>query len=195
MSARTVETFADVESLLRKQHAELDLLFRNTPVGLALLDQQLHYLKANDILALWHGIEPAEFVGRPLQGILSGWHESVASRFHEALSNGKAVLNIELTLLCAVPPFAARHFLAHLFPLRCETEKNIAAGLAMVDVTDRKHAEETLSNSEARYRDIVEHSVYGVCAVNADGGTTTANAAMQRILGRTTREELSGINF
>jgi len=74
-------------------------------------------------------------------------------------------VNIELTLRCAVPPFAARHFFAHLFPLRSESDKNVAAGLVMVEITDRKHGEEALRNSEARYRDIVEHSVYGVCTI------------------------------
>jgi CheY-like chemotaxis protein len=55
----------------------------------------------------------------------------------------------------------------------------------MVEITDRKHDEAALRNSEARYRDIVEHSVYRVCTINAAGKATTANSAMMRILGCT----------
>src|SRR5262249_38792349 len=123
------------------------------------------------------------------------WHESVAQRLQEALGENKPVRNIDLTLLCAIPPYTARHFLAHLFPLHSDNDPNIAAGLALVDITERKHCEEGLRNSEARYRDIVEHSVYGVCTVNAAGRATTANAAMIRMLGYSSREELNEVNF
>ena len=195
MSTRTIESFAATEELFRKQRVETDLLFENAPVGLALLDSQLRYLCVNRSLAVWHGIAPSEFVGRPLQGIISGWHESVAARFQEALREGRPVRNIELTLLCAIPPYTARHFLAHLFPLHSENDVNVAAGLALVDITERKHTEEGLRNAEARYRDIVEHSVYGVCTVDAEGHATTSNAALLRILGCPSREALEEVNF
>ena len=195
MSTPTVEPFSEAAAFLQKLNADCALVFRHAPVGLALLDRELRYLSVNEILSTWHGIAPAEFAGRPLQGIVSGWHEAVASQFQNTLREGKPVPNIELTLLCAIPPFEARHFLAHLFPLQSESDKNLAAGLVMVEITDRKHGEEALRNSEARYRDIVEHSVYGVCTVNAVGKATTANSAMMHILGCTTREELSEVNF
>lgn len=195
MSTRIVESFTAAEVLLRKQHADVELLFRQAPVGLALLDHDLRYLSVNEILATWHGFAAPEFTGRPLQGIISGWHEAVAARFQKALREKQPILNIELTLLCAIPPFEARHFLAHLFPLHSEENNDIAAGLVMVDVTERKHAEEKLRNSEARYRDIVEHSVYGVCTVGAAGRAITADAAMQRILGCTSREELNDLDL
>jgi PAS domain S-box-containing protein len=65
----------------------------------------------------------------------------------------------------------------------------------MVEITDRKHDEAALRNSEARYRDIVEHSVCRVCTINAAGKATTANSAMMRILGCTTWEEFSEVHF
>jgi len=150
---------------------------------MALLDGDLRYLRVNEILATWHGIASEEFLGRPLQGIISGWHEDVAARFQRKLRAGEPVLNLELTLLCAIPPFAARHFVAHLFPLHSTCEEDLAVGLVLMDTTEKKLADEALRASEARYRDIVEHSVYGVCTVNVAGRATTANAAMLRILG------------
>ena len=193
MSPRTIETPLAAE--IRQQLTELELLYQHATVGLALLDRRLCYLRVNDILAMWHGIAPSEFVGRPLQGIISGWHEETAVKFQRTLEAGKPVLNVELTLLSAMPPFAARHFLAHLYPLHSACEENLAAGLALVDVTEKKHSEEALRNSEMRYRDIVEHSVYGVCTVDLAGKVTTANSAMLRILGCSAQEELADVNF
>jgi hypothetical protein len=56
----------------------------------------------------------------------------------------------------------------------------LTPGLQMVEITERKLAEETLRRSEARYRDVVEHSVYGVCIVTSEGAATGTNAAMLR---------------
>src|SRR5579863_9635526 len=148
MSPRTIETPLAAE--IRQQLTELELLYQHATVGLALLDRRLCYLRVNDILAMWHGIAPSEFIGRPLQGIISGWHEETAVKFQRTLEAGKPVLNVELTLLSAIPPFAARHFLAHLYPLHSAFDEHLAAGLVLVDVTEKKHTEEALRNSEMR---------------------------------------------
>ena len=87
MSTRTVATSFAAEAQLRQQMSELELLYQHAPVGLALLDRRLCYLRVNDILALWHGIAPSEFVGRPLQGIISGWHEETALKFQRQAGN------------------------------------------------------------------------------------------------------------
>jgi PAS domain-containing protein len=107
--------FSEAAAFLQKLNADLAQVFQHAPVGLALLDRDLRYLTVNEILSTWPGIAPAEFAGRPLQGIVSDWHEAVASRFQNTLREGKPVLNIELTLLCAIPLFAAVHFLARIY--------------------------------------------------------------------------------
>jgi PAS domain S-box-containing protein len=61
-------------------------------------------------------------------------------------------------------------------------------------ITERKLAEETLHRSEARYRDVVEHSVYGVCIVTSDGVATGTNAALLRILGCSSQEEAASVD-
>ena len=85
MSTPTVEPFSEAAAFLHKLNADCALVFQHAPVGLALLDRELRYLSVNEILSTWHGIAPAEFAGRPLQGIVSGWHEAVARRFQNTL--------------------------------------------------------------------------------------------------------------
>jgi two-component system, cell cycle sensor histidine kinase and response regulator CckA len=57
------------------------------------------------------------------------------------------------------------------------------------------HAQESLRVSEARNRDLVDHAVYGISRVSADGEFLDANPALLRILGCTHYNRLKALNF
>jgi PAS domain S-box-containing protein len=67
------------------------------------------------------------------------------------------------------------------------------AGIAE-DITDRKQVEDSLRESEARYRAIVEDQTEMICRFRADGIFTFVNAAYCRYFGRTP-EELIGHSY
>jgi two-component system, cell cycle sensor histidine kinase and response regulator CckA len=60
---------------------------------------------------------------------------------------------------------------------------------------ERGKAEEALRVSEARNRDLVENSVYGIFRLSADGEFLDANPALFRILGCAGAEELKQLNL
>ncbi len=53
------------------------------------------------------------------------------------------------------------------------------------DITERRHAEQRLAESEQRYRSLFETMSHGVVYRNADGEISAANPAAQRMLGLT----------
>jgi two-component system, cell cycle sensor histidine kinase and response regulator CckA len=63
------------------------------------------------------------------------------------------------------------------------------------ELTALKAMEEALNLSEARNRDLVEHSVYGISRVAADGSFLDENPALLSILGCTTAGELRALNL
>jgi len=60
---------------------------------------------------------------------------------------------------------------------------------------ENTHAHEALRASEARNRDLVEHAVYGISRVSADGAFLDANPALLRILGCPSTDELKTLNL
>jgi PAS domain S-box-containing protein len=61
--------------------------------------------------------------------------------------------------------------------------------IAVIDITERKRAEEML-RSEENFRRSLDDSPLGICIVNSDGETTYANRAMLDIYGYASIEEL-----
>ncbi len=62
------------------------------------------------------------------------------------------------------------------------------------DITERKKQEETLKESEAKFRAMVDASPIGIFFVNPDGNVTYGNAADIRMIGLT-QEEALGLNW
>ena len=64
----------------------------------------------------------------------------------------------------------------------------------VVDITERKRAEDCLRASEARWRSIFEHSVVGIGTTDRERRYLSANPALQNMLGYT-EEELQGLTL
>lgn len=64
----------------------------------------------------------------------------------------------------------------------------------MFDITDRKGAEETLRQSEARFRTVFEQAGIGIGLAEMEGRLVYSNKALQKFLGYTQRE-LRGMKF
>jgi PAS domain S-box-containing protein len=63
------------------------------------------------------------------------------------------------------------------------------------DVSERKKAEQTLKESEEKYRSLVELAPDGIVAVNVEGIVTSANRSFLRLLGYDSEEEIVGKPF
>lgn len=63
-----------------------------------------------------------------------------------------------------------------------------------VDITSLKRAEQSIQESESRYRNLFENATYGMYLARLDGTLIDANPAMVRMLGYNSKEELLARN-
>jgi PAS domain S-box-containing protein len=194
-AASAVAALAESEARAREQFAELDLLYRTTPVCFAILDQDLRFVRVNDAMARNHGISPEEHIGKTLKEMVPAAVQESVPLYRTVFETGEPILNMEAQVRRTVPPFELRHYLASFFPLQMPAAEKKAACVVMVDITERKQAESALRDSEGRNRDLVENSIYGICRVSGGGEFLDANPALLRILGCDSMQKFRGMHL
>ncbi len=126
---------ASAESLQRatdRHLAELDAVFRDSPLGIAFLDLDLRFVRVNEALARMNQVPADEHLGRTV-GDVTGQHE-IERALREVITRGEPLLEVDIAL-------HGRRFDASYFAVRDDRGELLAVGKAMIDVTARRRAE------------------------------------------------------
>ncbi len=189
------DALAESQTQSPQQFAELDLLYRSLPIALALFGRDMRFLRVNDEISKVDGIPTAAHVGLAVREVAPDFADGIEGHLRMVFQTGEPVSSVELQGGTLHAPDAVRKWLCSFYPLREADGTVSAATVISLDITDRKRAEEALNLSEARNRDLVEHSIYAISRVAADGSFLDENAALLSILGCTTAEELHKLNL
>lgn len=175
-----------MEEKLRNSELMFRSLFENSAVGVFLLKDRA-FTKVNRALCNVTGYTPEELVGQPVQIGYASNEEYVRagiSLYEQVAQKGVGITEALLKRKDG-EIFDALLYLTPVDP----QNSSLGFEAIMIDITDRKRAEEALRRSEAKYRNIFENALEGIYQVTMEGKFIAANNALARMSGYDSPED------
>jgi PAS domain S-box-containing protein len=80
---------------MRLRLAELEALYFSAPLGLAMVDKDMNYVRANEALAEINGVPAADHIGRLVFDVVPDPRGQAEALFRQVLRTGEPVWNVE----------------------------------------------------------------------------------------------------
>ncbi|MWV28955.1 CheR family methyltransferase [Aurantiacibacter rhizosphaerae] len=174
---------AENAEMLAKQYAELETLYRTTPVGLCLVDRDLRWLRINDRLAQINGFPVADHIGKKQGELLPEIDEDIRDIQKQVLATGKPALGIQLHGTTPAQPDIERDWVVDYFPVLSAEGEVFAVGCCVTEVTEQKTLQRDLEESEARLNFALETSELGAWELCLDDKNAETSLLHDRIFG------------
>ncbi|MEG4940579.1 PAS domain S-box protein [Microcoleus sp. F4-D5] len=139
------------EQTVRRQLAEIESLYQTTPVGLAVLDTDLRFLRINQRLAEINGLSVEAHIGRTVREIVPELADTAEPLLGRLLETGEPMLNLELTGETKAQPGVVRTWLENWWPLKDRGGEIVGINVVVQEITDRKITELALQESNNRF--------------------------------------------
>lgn len=130
------------EARARAQWLELEQIYQTAPVGLALLDDQLRYLRINERMAEINGQPIAEHLGRPVREVLPTVADTIVPLLKQVLDTGRAVEIADLRGYLPAEPEVQRSWSVVYYPVFLGSEKRV--GGIVEERTQQRRLEQKL---------------------------------------------------
>jgi PAS domain S-box-containing protein len=191
-----VLVFSDVseryraQQALRERERQLSIITDALPGPVSRSDRSGRYLFANAAYETWFGKASADVIGRTLLDVLGPRRLAGIQPFVDRVLAGETVRG-EYALRTV--DGQRRHSLVTLLPDRDAEGHVNGVFTIIVDISDRKRAEDALRASERKSRELLEHLLTGVTVHGPDARVLDANPAACRILGLTLAQMRSSV--
>ncbi len=162
----------------------LTTVLENTYMMAAYLDTQFNFIWVNKAYATTCGHEPAFFPGKNHFDLYP--HAENQAIFQRVVDTGEPFLaSAKPFTFPDQPERGVTYWDWSLFPVKTGAGKLVGLVFTLADVTDRIRAQQSLRESEEKYRRLVETATEGVWAMDAERRTTFVNQRMAESLGLT----------
>ena len=126
------------------------------PVGIAFFDQELRYQMVNESLAEMNGLPIEAHLGRSVEEIVPDLASQARAVHRQIQETGNPTVDHDFSGETQKAPGEVRHWAETWFPVATADGRQLGIGAVVLEVTDRKRTEQARSESELRFRALVE---------------------------------------
>ncbi len=181
--AERTRELAESEALAQRRLTELEALYADAPVGLALFDRDLRVLRINDVLATAIGLSPEQCLGRDFSEIMPDMTAALHANVRAVFDGGAAVSGFELRGRSPYRPDVERAWVEDYYPVKDQGGRVIAVGAIVRDITDRVRTEDALRESDRRMRLAQEAGGMGLWDWDLKTGIVVRSDSYYRVWG------------
>ncbi|MBW3614825.1 MAG: SpoIIE family protein phosphatase [Actinobacteria bacterium] len=130
------------EAVVVAEEANLlvEALLHSAPVGMALFDRSLRFVRVNAALAEINGIEPEAHVGRAVEELLTGLPQEVVDDIRSVFRSARTIEQRQVTGETPQAPGQRRHWIVSYYPVTRAGEV-LWVGASVVEVTKWRQVE------------------------------------------------------
>ena len=130
---------------LHDAYREIETYYNTAPVGLAVLDKDLRYVRINELLAEINGIPASQHTGRRIRDIVPSLADQAEQLVKGILETGKPVLGVEFTGETASQPGVKRTWLESWYPITDSEGEITGINVVTQEITERKKIETAIA--------------------------------------------------
>ncbi|MDJ0714518.1 MAG: chemotaxis protein CheB [Prochloraceae cyanobacterium] len=146
-----IDKLKQTQAKLERQTAELEYLYQNMPVGLALIDEEFRYIKANERLSQINGVPVEKIIGATVSQVVPELKDKVEPILCHVLNTGESVENLEVSGVTAAAPNVQRDWIANYHPVELPGDRRIIS-VVVNEITELKQAQKALQASQERLK-------------------------------------------
>jgi PAS domain S-box-containing protein len=173
---------SSLEALPAQRLAQLQAIYDGAPVGLCFLDRDFRYVSLNRRLAEMNGSPVEAYLGKKVEDMIPEIYRMVEPYMRCAL-RGEAIKELEFTRPASRPGEQETTNLVSYQPAFDEAGEVIGIAVAVVDITERKRAEEALRESEDHLRHLVELNPEIPWVMDSEGNNLDVSSRWTQITG------------
>ncbi|MCG3162853.1 MAG: Sensor histidine kinase RcsC [Acidobacteria bacterium] len=180
---RADEALRESEEQTRRQNAELENIYQAAPIGLSLIDRDFRIMRMNEMRAEIDGVTVSQALGRSVREVTPDLADRLEPILKRVIRTGRPVMNLEIHGVIAREPGIERDWLVSYYPVKGADGSVQSVGSVVLDITDRKRAEEAVREREERLRLAAQSAGFGLYNMDLLTGEIYWSPELKQIFG------------